>query len=583
MKKTKEEHIQLLLQFLNEKKLEDALNYLESLSIEERSCWEIENITGMLCSYCGQYEEAISFFRRALQENSDIPDIYYNLADVYFMKKDYAQAELMLKTCEFLTEDAQLLDGIEQIRKQMAAVENQEKEEEKKVLMIAYYFPPLSGSGVFRSLKFANYLPDFDWKPTVISAEEPPRGWNFRDNTMVKEIRNEVEVIRIADDVCTDEQAALNRDRVSSVLGFLRDVLKYDSEALNIFGRFLADGHILQMVTFPCPSLCWAWDVVNYIENNLDISKFNVIFTTSGPSSAHLIGFYLNKKYGIPWVTDFRDPWTYNAYGRFNVNDPLHQLLYRLERLIIRNAGTNIILGEGGTKQYVERFGARAEQMSCITNGYDEADFVDLEYPVKQNDKFTIGYSGLIYTQQQSVLPIFQALKELGEEQKIDTKEITFRIVGQGKETQNREIAAAYGMSDILEQTGYVSHKEALQNNVNSDLLLLLVGDEDRCKEVYTGKVFEYLRSGRYILAIVPKGGYVDALLSATGHGETFLSTQVEAIKEAILKQYQSWKINQERSYLCSPVMRLRDRKYLTMKLADVLNVTMKKMGNSNT
>jgi len=571
-----EEHVQELMQYLTEQKLEAALDYLETLSAEERDCWEIDNITGMVCSYCGQYEDAISFFRKALQKNPDTPDIYYNLADAYVALQDYEHAELMLKSCEYITEDEQLLEAVQVMREQLASVEKEEKE--KNVLMVAYFFPPLSGSGVFRSLKFAKYLPELGWNTSVISAEEPPRGWNFRDDSMIDEIPQEVKVVRIPDAVSTQSSIEMSKEQLSPVINFLKDVLKYDREALSIFGSYLTTQNgIMQMLTFPCASLCWAWDVVKYIEKNVDLTKLDVLYTTSGPASAHLVGFYISKKYGIPWVTDFRDPWTYNAYGYYDEKNPMMKLLYRLERLLLQNADYNLVVGEGQTEHYVNKFGVKSHQMVCITNGYDEEDFADLEFTTKKNERFTIGYSGLIYTGQQSVLPIFQALRELQEEGKIDTNEIAFRIVGQGKEEENRAIADKYGLANILEQTGYLSHKEALQNNQDSDALLLLVGDDDGCKQVYTGKVFEYLRSGKYILAIAPKGGYVDDLLSATGHGETFLSAQIEEIKSAILREYQAWKSKDENVVTCSPLIKLRERKYLAMKLADVLYSTCKK------
>ena len=576
MKGNTEEHIQILMQYLAEQKIENAIDYLETLSGKERDCWEIDNITGMVCSYCGQYEEAISFFRKALQKAPDTPDMYYNLADAYVALQDYEHAKLMLKSCEYITEDEQLLEAVQVMREQLAAVPVEKKE--NNVLMVAYYFPPLSGSGVFRSLKFAKYLPELGWNTAVISAEEPPRGWNFRDDSMINEIPQEVNVVRIPDAVSTQSSIEMSKEQLSPVINFLKDVLKYDREALNIFGSFLTSQKgIMQMITFPCASLCWAWEVVKYIENNVDLKKLDVLYTTSGPASAHLVGFYLNKKYGIPWVTDFRDPWTYNAYGYYDEKNPLMKLLYRLERLLLQNANYNLVVGEGQTEHYVNKFEVKSHQMVCVTNGYDEEDFADLEFTTKKNERFTIGYSGLIYTGQQSVSPVFQALNELREEGKVDTNEVAFRIVGQGKEEENRAIADKYGLANILEQTGYLSHKEALQKNQESDALLLLVGDDEKCKQVYTGKVFEYLRSGKYILAIAPKGGYVDDLLSATGHGETFLSAQVEEIKNAILREYQAWKSKSENEFVCSPLIKLRERKYLTMKLADVLYLAKKR------
>lgn len=575
-----EEHIQVLMQYLTEQKLEAALDYLETLSAEERDCWEIDNITGMICSYCGQYEEAIAFFRKALQKNPDTPDIYYNLADAYVALQDYEHAELMLKSCEYITEDEQLLEGIKQMRKQMASGSEEEAKKENSVLMVAYFFPPLSGSGVFRSLKFAKYLPELGWKTSVISAEEPPKGWNYRDDTMVDEIPQEVDVVRIVDEICTQQHVEITKEKVGALVNFLKDVLKYDKEALNIMGALLANENgIKQLITFPCASLLWTWEVVKYIENNIDLNELDVIYTTSGPASPHLAGFYFNKKYGIPWVADYRDQWTENPYGIFNPADPMQMLLLRLETILLKQANCNITIEQSLIQNYINKFGLKETQMAAITNGYDEEDFGHLSFSKNKTKKFTIGYSGLLYSEQRSIVPVLNAIKELSEEGQLDINKVCVRVVGEGNEKKNRETVEDLGLTDILEQTGYVSHKEALQANLDSNLLLLLVGDEERFKPVYTGKVFDYLRSGKPVLALGPKDGAVDRLLSATGHGKTFLSTQTSEIKEMILEEYKKWLNAELNTYFVSPAIKVHERKYLTMKLADIFHLVNRTSG----
>ena len=71
----------------------------------------------------------------------------------------------------------------------------------------------------------------------------------------------------------------------------------------------------------------------------------------------------------------------------------------------------------------------------------------------------------------------------------------------------NQHLAKQYGLEHQVEISGYSPHTKALQSCVNSDLLLLFVGDEPRFKGIYTGKVFEYLRCGKPVLALAPKDG----------------------------------------------------------------------------
>lgn len=525
--------------------LAGALDFLEALSQEERTQWQIQNLTGVVCAYCGQFREAEHFFTAALAQKPDDENILYNLKDTQAALEQLKQAE-------------------EKGGEPAAGTK-------KRVLMAAYYFPPLSGSGVFRSIKFAKYLPLYGWQPTVISTDRPPNGWNFADESQVAEIPKDMEVIRIPDGISTGRETSLENSRVQAVLGFLRDILRLSPEADAIFAQYLQSAQgIRNLLTFPCGALCWAYDVVQYIEKNLDLSKFDAIYTTSGPSSAHLIGFYLKRKYGIAWVADYRDPWTDNPYGGYNPAIPYYKMLFELERLLLQQADCNLTVEESLVQTYMDHFDLPRERIRSITNGYDETDFTALPCPGKCG-KFTIQYSGLLYTPQRDAAPVLKALRQLIQEKKIDRKQIQFRITG-ASEPANLEAARQYGLEEILVQTGYISHSKALQCNLESNLLLLLVGDEAKFKNVYTGKFFEYLRSGRPILALAPKGGAVARVLRETGHGESFLSTQVGQIKAMILREYRKWQSGEPAELLRAPAIARFERKELTRQLAEVLD-----------
>lgn len=525
--------------------LAGALDFLEALSQEERTQWQIQNLTGVVCAYCGQFREAEHFFTAALAQKPDDENILYNLKDTQAALEQLKQAE-------------------EKGGEPAAGTK-------KRVLMAAYYFPPLSGSGVFRSIKFAKYLPLYGWQPTVISTDRPPNGWNFADESQVAEIPKDMEVIRIPDGISTGRETSLENSRVQAVLGFLRDILRLSPEADAIFAQYLQSAQgIRNLLTFPCGALCWAYDVVQYIEKNLDLSKFDAIYTTSGPSSAHLIGFYLKRKYGIAWVADYRDPWTDNPYGGYNPAIPYYKMLFELERLLLQQADCNLTVEESLVQTYMDHFDLPRERIRSITNGYDETDFTALPCPGKCG-KFTIQYSGLLYTPQRDAAPVLKALRQLIQEKKIDRKQIQFRITG-ASEPANLEAARQYGLEEILVQTGYISHSKALQCNLESNLLLLLVGDEAKFKNVYTGKFFEYLRSGRPILALAPKGGAVARVLRETGHGESFLSTQVGQIKAMILREYRKWQSGEPAELLRAPAIARFERKELTRQLAQTLD-----------
>jgi len=556
-------------------KLSDALDLIEAMSQEERQQWQVQNLTGVVCSYCGRFLEAETFFSAALEQRPDDLDVMYNLADACAAQGKRRKAEGLLRRCEQQDSKRELAEDTALLREKLAGQKG------GRVLMIAYYFPPLSGSGVFRSIKFAKYLPQFGWQPTVVSTDRPPNGWNFADESMVAEIPEGMEVVRILDGISTGRETALNGSRVQAILNFLRGVLRYSPDADRIFTQVSQSREgMMQLLTFPCAALSWAYDVVQYIEQNIDLDQFEVLYTTSGPYSAHLIGFYLKQKYGIPWVADYRDPWTFNACGA--PYDPANlgqRLLFELESVLLHQADCNLTVEESIIQTYKKGFHLPGNRIVSITNGYDEADFAPLSYSQGKTDKFTINYSGIVYTAAQSVGPIFKALQQLCNEHKIDASKLLFHFVGTTTE-DNLSIAERYGLKNIVRQHGYLAHREALQSNLDANLLLLLVGDDPKFKPVYTGKIFEYLRSGRPILALAPKDGVVDRMLRESGHGKAFLSTQISRIKAMILREYQRWERGEGIEPLHSPVIEKFERKVLTEQLAQVFTDVVNQVGS---
>ena len=324
-----------------------------------------------------------------------------------------------------------------------------------RALMIAYYFPPLSGSGVFRSIKFVKYLSLFNWHPTVISTDKPPIFWNYSDESQLTEIPKDVEVFRIHDKFNEECRTGYSQQRVNEILNFLFNIVRQDERAARIFLELtkINEG-ILALLNLPCQCLSWACDTFNYIESNIDISKFDVIYTTSGPYSAHLIGFYLSKIHNIPWIADWRDQWHDNPGEQHDLNNPLEQLKFMLENILLHQATCDITIVDIAVSMYIKNFNLPKDKITCITNGYDEADFEEFPNTVEKNEKFTISYSGLLYMKERNILPILVELKNLIDRNLINKDEIQFRLVGKSY-FDDLQTARQFDLESIIVQTGY--------------------------------------------------------------------------------------------------------------------------------
>ena len=544
--------LKYLEQMVNEGNLSEAVDAMASISPKDLDRWEVQNLMGKVCTLCEDYENAKELYRRSLKQHPDQPEILQNLFALRERTKGKSPADLAANGTA------------------------------KRVLMIAYYFPPLSGSGVFRSLKFAKYLPMFDWNPTVISAEASPVYWNLSDESQMAEIPEDVEVVRISDLVGTRQLSSIDESQAHDLLEFLRGALCKKQEAMRLFEKMLRTQSGKEyLLVFPCWALFWTYHVTKFIEERVNLADFHAVYTTSGPYSAHLAGFHLKEKYGIPWVADYRDMWTMNpTTPLLDMGNPFHQLSKELESILLHHADCNIVAVGETIPIYTKNFQIPQEKFVGITNGYDEMDFSGIADEIHRQEKFTINYSGLLYSKQRSIEPILQAIKDLSDANEVDLSRIIFRVVG-ASEQGNFELVQKYGMEEIFQYVSYAPHKNAIASNMDSDLLLLLVGDDPASKTVFTGKIFEYLRSGRPILALAPKGGVVDLLLRETGHGKAFLGTQIPEIKQMILEEYTKWKNGESIAY-SNPGIQKYERKALTAKLAEVLDKAVETRANES-
>jgi len=441
----------------------------------------------------------------------------------------------------------------------------------KNVLMITYEFPPLAGSGVFRSLKFAKYLPRFGWNPVVFAADRPRADWDYADQSLLEEIPDSVNVIRITDPVSSLQETSI-LEKKDFLLPFLHEVLQNDPEAEAIFSSFLQSRTgTAEMLTFPCPALMWAYQVLQYIKTNLNIQQFQAVYTSTTPYSDHLVGYYLKKTYGLPWLADYRDPWSGNPLTPLDLTKPRGKLLSCLEAIFLKKADCNITVNEELIQDYVDRFGLASEKIVCITNGYDEDDYTGLEPAVEDENLFIINYCGLQYGGQR-IDAVLESLRELANEKKIDPELVRLRITGESKQSDTKEAAREFGLESIILETGYVTHKEAIQSNLNANMLLLLMtGTGETLKTAGASKLYDYLRSGWPILAFGAKDGVIDRTLRETRHGEAFRSTQIPEIKAMILREYQKWQSGQAVPLLPSPEIERFERKHLTGKLVELL------------
>lgn len=239
--------------------------------------------------------------------------------------------------------------------------------------------------------------------------------------------------------------------------------------------------------------------------------KFDIIFSSYGPSTSHLVASKLHRQTGIPWVAEFRDLWSLNHYVR--KIQPFHFLEKKLEKKVMKGCDLLVTVSEPWAEQLQ---GLHSKKVAVIHNGFDEEDYLE---NVPLTTKFTITYTGNIYPGKRDPQTLFKAIAELEEEGKISPNDFEVRFFGGGTLTSLLPAIRHYNLEGIVRIYGLVSFEESIRKQKESTVLLLLGWNDPREGGTYTGKVFEYLGARRPILAGSLKGDVVDELLRETGAG----------------------------------------------------------------
>lgn len=391
----------------------------------------------------------------------------------------------------------------------------------RKVLIISYRYPPMQTMGALRASNIAKRLPLYGWEPVVVTVT-PGTDFYMRGGQL--EVPPMVEVHRTKDRSFHQFVIRLLRaiEHQGSNEGELKDVSIPNKICLSTLKRW---AHVVYRQIICFPDECIPWYLLEYraIRAIAKRTHPKVILSSSLPNTCHLIAHRLTRELNIPWVADFRDLWTQNHISKRIW--PLRWIEKELEKKVIRKASALVTVSEPLAEQLKT---LHRKQTFIIPNGFDEM-ALSLDHQVP-TDVLTITYTGMIYPGKRDPAPLFRALVELLREGFLSLDEIRVRFYGRKLsyiEEQLRDYSEIFPMIQLF---GEVPHEQAVQQQRNSAILLLLEWIDPQARGVYTGKIFEYLGARRPILAIGPKGGVIGKLLQETGAG-TLVSTAEEVKK----------------------------------------------------
>lgn len=399
----------------------------------------------------------------------------------------------------------------------------------KRVLIIAYYWPPSAGSGVQRWLKFSKYLPDNGWQPVIYTPENPD--FSLQDAKLLNEIPREAEIIKTK----IWEPYQLGRRLFNQKKGKVNStgiVSGKDKGIKNTVSNWVRGNLFI-----PDPKVYWRKPSVKFLVNYLKDHPVDIIVSTGTPHSMHLIALDLKRKLNIPWVADFRDPWSeLDMLKSYHISDFQMRKYKRMEREVLENADLSVTTSEVWAKQF-EELGAKKSEV--ITNGYDPTDF---NYKIEPYTKFVISHFGLLnHLRNPSFL--WNALAELCEEDKLFAKDLQINLGGTIDPDNLQEIRKHDILKYKVTVFPYLSHENVVKEYMKSSVLLLLLFDSESGIGNIPGKLFEYLAAKRNILGFGPGKGDSQQIIERTNTGFYFdYSESTEVIKKAIRSLYTNYK-----------------------------------------
>ena len=402
----------------------------------------------------------------------------------------------------------------------------------KRVLIISYYWPPTGGSGVQRWVKFAKYLPSEGWQPVIYTPENPEQ--LAVDESLAAEVPEAAEVVKT---------------RIIEPYELYKKLLRrsgHSKEAVEVNPVNAQNKSLLQKAAMwvrgnlfrPDPRCLWIGPSVRFLKKYLSEHPVDLIVSTGPPQSMHMIGLRLSRETGLPWIADFRDPWTKIFYFKHLAMTPATERWHKkMEKMVLDEASAVVAVSPLVQQEFQAMTDTPVE---LITNGFDECDFSSepcTEAYGGASQEFTITHTGLFAADGNPTV-LWDVLAEKCHADEAFRKLLRIKLIGK-TDDQILKALKDRGLEESLINMGYQTHSVAVEQQRQASVLILPLRKEPEYRAVLPGKLFEYLASQRPILGIGQPDGAMAMIVNETGTGTVIDWNDKEGISQYI---EQCWK-----------------------------------------
>jgi glycosyltransferase involved in cell wall biosynthesis len=399
----------------------------------------------------------------------------------------------------------------------------------RRLLIVSYLFPPLGGIGVQRALSLAKYLPRCGFEVHVLKATSA--GGPVYDPDLVRQIPLGVRVHQ----AFTPEIPFALRQKLWARLkgsGETGSSGKGKPKGASLKG-FIAMA--AKRVLSPEPEILWVPFAVRKARQIIKRYKIEVVLVTVPPFSALVVGTVLKREFpSLALVSDFRDEWLsfYLKDFEFQNSDHTRRRAETIERETVESADLVVAVNRSSRDEIRQRYPLQpARKFVVVPNGYDPEAFAGFLPRVQQSSRVVVTHVGTVY---KTASPRFylDAVDALPEEIR---SHIETRFIGR---ISDSELGCLENRKSKVTLLGFLPQAEAIKYMEDTDYLLLTMTNDISVP----GKVFEYMATGKPILAVTAPGNEVDQILRETAAGITAAPDDRGAIQRMLMRAFEAWR-----------------------------------------
>ena len=380
------------------------------------------------------------------------------------------------------------------------------------IIIVSYYWPPQNAIATHRPYSWATHWSEQGHNVTVITSKKQEFDKPLDLNLTVSK---EIDVIEVPFG---------NNSILSYLLNFdlVKKTAKTIKEKLNKNSRIHIDARSQ-----------WHAAASKYITKHAE--KADIVVSTFGPEASHLIAHdikLINPK--IFWVADYRDLWSQNHLTAYS-NHTREEAKYKELNIVGKSADLITTVSSTLAGQLSELL---KKKVICIPNGFDlnEDKVIKIlsQKPAIHNRPLRIVHTGTIYAKHRNPTPLLEALAKLQSEGIIENNSVYVDFYGSNTEVL-KYLTSDPKYSPFIRLMGHVSRSESLKAQSEADLLLLLESSLPEARGMLTGKVFEYIVSGKPIICIGSDPDFdIGKLLHKTGTGSVFREDDLQILKTTL-------------------------------------------------